>query len=106
MFLHQFSNFIQSPSKYLRSETILFGVTVSGATNIYAPDILLSTISVILVFSELSFSVILNDPNIYSSASIPVASCLVLSILFIQKPNYNAVSMFLQQPNHYDILVI
>jgi len=74
---------------------MLFGVTVSGVANVYTLDMLLNVISVILVFSELSFSVILNDLNISSSVSIPVASCLVLSILFIQWPNHNAVLMFL-----------
>ena len=64
---------------------MLFGITISSvisanAINICALNMLLDTISIILVPSS---SVILNNSNI-SNTSMPVASCLALSTLFFQ----------------------
>ena len=94
--LYQFSNFIWFLSNYSGSRTIFFCVTVFdivsvSAASVFALNILLHAISVILVPSKASSSIILNDSNISSSTSVSVAFCLVLSILFIQCLNYNTV---------------
>ena len=61
---------------------VIVSSTVFAGTSIYALNILLNVISVLISFKS-SFLVILNDPNISSSASILVASCLVLSTLSV-----------------------
>ena len=62
---------------------VIVSSTVFASASIYALNILLNVIFVILVSFKSSFLVILNDPNISSSISIPVTSCLVLSILSV-----------------------
>ena len=62
---------------------MLFDVTITNAASICTLNILLNTISVVLVPSKISSSVILNNPNISSNVSILVTSCLVLSILSV-----------------------
>ena len=94
--LYWFSNFIWFLSNYSGFRTIFFCVTIFdvvsvSAASVFALNILLHAISVILVPSKASSSMILNDSNISSSTSISVAFCLVLSILFIQCLNYNTV---------------
>ena len=95
MLLYQSSNFVQSLSNCPRFGTILFSITISdtvfisaSAANIYTLNILPDTISVVLFPSKISFSVILSN---FSSISILVASCLVLSILSVQWSNHNAI---------------
>ena len=46
-------------------------------------DVTILGYNIVLVFSETFSLVILNDFNTSLSTSIPVASCLVLSILFV-----------------------
>ena len=84
--LHQSSNFVRSPSNYLGSGTILFGVLVcvfslytagAGAIDISSVS---SVPSSVLLFDML-FLVILSDPNISSSASIASGlCCAILSV--------------------------
>jgi len=67
---------------------MLFGITISGivaagAACICTLNMLLDTISVVQVSSKAFFSVIFNDSNISSSASILVAFCLVLFVLSV-----------------------
>ena len=59
-------------------------------------DITVLGYNIVLVSSETFSLVILNDLNISLSTSISVASCLVLSILFVQWPNHSAILIFLQ----------
>ena len=89
---------------------MLFSITISdtvfvsaSAANVCTLNILPDTISVVLFPSEVSFSVILSN---FSSISILVASCLVLSILFVLWSNQNTIFLYLQWPNHYNILVV
>jgi len=94
--LYQSLNFIWFPSNYSRFRTILFCVIVfdivsASTASIFALNILLYAISIILVFSKASSSMILNDSNISSSTSIPVVFCLVLFVLSIQCLNYNTI---------------
>ena len=84
--LYQSSNFIQSPSNYSGSGTMLFGMlaytfslyTISiGTINISSVSDIAGSV---LLFDTLS-SVILSDPNISSSASIASGLCYaILSI--------------------------
>jgi len=68
---------------------MLFSITISSmvsasTTCIYALDMLLNIISVVLFPSKISSLVIFNNPSISSSALIPVTSYLVLFVLFVQ----------------------
>ena len=84
--------FVQFPSNYSGSETMLFSIIVfsvvsTGAASVYTLNMLLNIISVILISSEISSLVILNDFNISSSILILVVSELkmidLISFIFL-----------------------
>ena len=114
--LHQSSNFIWPPSNYPWSDTILFSITtytvLSCATSTGTVNISSDANSIVLFPSEAYFSVILNDFNISSSVSIPVASYLfmvlsqycflIIVCLSMVLPQYYFLTIILW-PNYYTL---
>ena len=97
---YQSSNFIQSPSNYPRSETMLLGITAYSVV-LYTTStstVNISSISdvtgfIVLFPSKVYSSVILNDLSTSDNTSIPS----VISTIIVSK---------VQQPKYYDIPVV
>jgi len=102
--LYQSSNFIWSLLNYLESGTIIFSIYISdvistSAIGVYALNMLLNTISIVLVLFKVSYLVIFNNSSTFSNISILVAQfsatapCLSLSIVFVQLSESKTINL-------------